>query len=570
MKRSGSVHIEGREFVVSCPPQVLIRLKRVFHGVAKGARPVRMAATPETARDLTWFLERYDLDVDATARPELERLCEAHRDRERLVQGVLAGTLEPRDFELGLPLREYQAQAAELALRSGSLLLADDVGLGKTATAIGAIVELGARPALVVTLTHLPAQWKRELERFAPGISVHILKKGSPYPLGDPDVIVSNYHKLAGWAGELAGRVSAVVFDEAQELRRTASNKYVAAQTIAAFAALRMGLTATPIYNYGSEFHAVLSVIAPGEIGTREEFGREWCGGDYGDKARIADPRAFGHYVRERGLMLRRTRREVGREIPPIQTIPHVIDCDRQPMEHVEKDLVSLASVIADTDAAPFERMRAGGEFDYRLRQATGVAKARHVASFVRLLVESGERVVLYGWHRAVYDVWREQLADLRPAFFTGSETASAKERARARFVEGDSRVLVVSLRSGAGLDGLQHVSRTVVFGELDWSPGIHVQCIGRVARDGQEEPVTTYYLLAEQGSDPVIADTLGVKRGQLEPALDPDAELVRKLEVDPHHVKRLAEAYLARANSRPVRGRQCLAAAAPATPGGM
>lgn len=547
MKSAGTVELKGPEFVLHCPPQILIRLKRVFHGVAKGARPVRMAATPETARDLMWFLERYDLEVDPGSRPELERLCQAHRDRERLVQRVLHGDLKPRRFELGLPLRPYQAQAAELALQSGSLLLADDVGLGKTATAIGAIVALGARPALVVTLTHLPGQWKRELERFAPGISVHVLKKGTPYPIGDPDVIVSNYHKLAGWSGELAGKVGAVVFDEAQELRRTASNKYAAAQAIAAFASLRMGLTATPIYNYGAEFHAVLSVIAPDEIGSREEFGREWCSGNYADKARIADPRAFGLYVRDRGLMLRRTRRDVGREIPPVQTIPHLIDCDRQALDDVEGDLVDLARVIADTDAQPFERMQAGGQLDYRLRQATGLAKARHVAAFVRLLVESGERVVLYGWHRGVYAIWQEQLADLRPAFFTGAESPAAKEEARRRFVDGESKVLVISLRSGAGLDGLQHVSRTVVFGEIDWSPGIHVQCVGRVARDGQEEPVTTYYLLAEHGSDPVIADALGVKRGQLEPALDPDAELVTKLEVDPNHVRRLAESYLAR-----------------------
>lgn len=543
--------MDGSEFVCTCPPQVLIRMKRVFHGVAKGARPVRMAATPETARDLVWFMERYELEVDPAARPELDRLCQAHLERERMVQAVLDGNLEPRRFELGLPLRPYQAQAAELALRSGSLLLADDVGLGKTATAIGALVALGARPALVVTLTHLPVQWKRELERFAPGISVHILKKGTPYELGDPDVIISNYHKLAGWAGELSGKVAAVVFDEAQELRRTASNKYAAAQMIASFASMRIGLTATPIYNYGAEFHAVLSVLAPGEIGSREEFGREWCGGNYDEKARISDPRAFGLYVRERGLMLRRTRRQVGREIPAVQTIPHSIDCDRKTLDDVENDLLDLASVIADSDARPFERMQAGGQLDYRLRQATGIAKAKHVAAFVRLLVESGEQVVLYGWHRAVYEIWREQLRDLQPVFFTGSESPAAKEAARERFVEGVSRVLVISLRSGAGLDGLQHVSRTVVFGELDWSPGIHVQCVGRVARDGQEEPVTTYYLVAEHGSDPVIADVLGVKRGQLEPALDPEGELVETLEVDPHKVQRLAQAYLDRARPR-------------------
>lgn len=71
-------------------------------------------------------------------------------------------------------------------------------------------------------------------------------------------------------------------------------------------------------------------------------------------------------------------------------------------------------------------------------------------------------------------------------------------------------------------------------------------QCGGRIHRDGQEEPVTAYYLVADAGSDPIVADILGVKRSQIEGARDPDAEDLERLEVDPNHIKRLAEAYLA------------------------
>jgi hypothetical protein len=55
------------------------------------------------------------------------------------------------------------------------------------------------------------------------------------------------------------------------------------------------------------------------------------------------------------------------------------------------------------------------------------------------------------------------------------------------------------------------------------------------------------YYLLAEEGSDPVISDVLGLKRQQLEPVRNPDAELVEKLQTDDDHIKRLAESYLKR-----------------------
>lgn len=81
--------------------------------------------------------------------------------------------------------------------------------------------------------------------------------------------------------------------------------------------------------------------------------------------------------------------------------------------------------------------------------------------------------------------------------------------------------------------------------GELDWSPAVHIQATGRVARDGQKEPVVSYYLIADTGSDPVVADVLGVKREQLLGAIDPDADTVENLEIDPDRVKLLAAHYL-------------------------
>ena len=196
-------------------------------------------------------------------------------------------------------------------------------------------------------------------------------------------------------------------------------------------------------------------------------------------------------------------------------------------------------------DAKKAESLLASEELSNKLRQATGLAKAAFVADFVRLLVEQDERVLLYGWHRAVYDVWRDRLKDIGgfgigPAMFTGSETAKEKEAARTAFVEGVTPVLIMSLRAGAGLDGLQKVCRTVVFGELDWAYGVHEQAEGRVNRDGQPDPVVAYYLTTDTGSDPIVMDVLGIKRGQFEGLRDP-----KQLQTDPDRIKRLAEAYL-------------------------
>lgn len=554
----GTAKLVRGEWHVQAEPHVMLRLRRMFRRTGGSVGTVKLTASDEVAKDLLWFTQRYPLEVTPCA--ALERGASSFDERAEAFSALLAGTIEPRAFDLAIPARRYQQVAADLAFRSGGLLIADDVGLGKTASAIAMLTDPTTRPALVVTLTHLPRQWARELGRFAPKLRVHIAKKATPYDLTPkqkraadqleliapefPDVVILNYHKLAGWSEALAGKVRTVVFDEVQELRHWGSQRYDAAKHVADACHFRVGLSATPIYNYGSEFHSVMEAVRPGALGTRAEFLGEWCSSNADPrKAAIKDAKAFGTYVREAGLMLRRTRADVGRELPHLSKSVVHVDSDEKALDAISKDVAELARIILETGGVWKEKGQAARDLDWRLRQATGIAKAPYVAEFVRLLVESGEKVVLYGWHREVYSIWLDRLADLKPVLYTGTESPLAKERSVEAFTRGEAKVLAISLRAGAGLDGLQGHARTIVFGELDWSPGVHEQAIGRVHRDGQGDPVVAYFLVADDGSDPVVMDVLGLKREQIEGIRDPNAALLESTKTDA--LRTLAESFL-------------------------
>jgi SNF2 family DNA or RNA helicase len=574
MKTYGTLKFLPRDkaWVVEAQPHVVLRLKRVFAQISKASQGLHvLSANPENARDLCWFLERYPLAMSALERSYLENQARKHEERVTLVEQLVKGMIKPRPFDMALPARDYQRVAAETVLSTGGLLLADELGVGKTVSGIAMLTDPRTRPALVVTLTHLPKQWVDELSRFAPQLTTHIVKSTTPYDLTStrkrgvngnghqaplpgtfPDVIIMNYHKLHGWAETLSGVIRSIILDETQELRTgEGTGKYAAARQIAGNADFRLGLSGTPIYNYGGEFYNVLDCLKPGALGTRSEFIEEWCTGGEGNKPAIKDPKAFGSYLKDNGYMLLRTRADVGREIPPLTTIPHYIDADMNALNDVSRSCAELARIILrQGESKQGEKMLASDEFNLKLRQATGVAKAPFVADFVRLLVEQGESVVLAGWHRSVYSVWLDKLKDLKPAMFTGSETAKQKEEAKQRFVKRETPVFILSNRAGVGLDGLQYACRTIVHGELDYSPAVHNQIDGRVARDGQPDPVSAYYLISEVGSDPVIADILGIKTHQLSGVLHPEQALVEKLQVDTKdRMKRLAESYLAQLN---------------------
>jgi SNF2 family DNA or RNA helicase len=545
-------------WALKATPPLMIKVKRLF----PRANPYRdgyvvLHDTPEVCRDLEWLLERWPMEMDDAAAAALHRGSEEHQKTEATINEILSGErphLEWAFQELAREPRDYQLLAADLALTTGALLLCDDVGLGKTFSSLLVLREAKALPALVVCPTHLPRQWQRELQASLPWLRSHVVRQGTPYDPAqrremkghDPDVLIMGYSKLRGWRDALAGKMRTVIFDEAQELRRSGTQKYDAAGQIADQAAYRLGLTATPVYNYGDEIHTILEVIAPGRLGTREEFLREWGGKTIStfsgsDHATVRDPAALGIHLRAEGLMLRRTAKEVGRELPEVIRIPHSIDTDESLLEELIEDAVDLAEIIVSASARRSELWRAHGEFDWRMRQATGIAKAPYVAEFVKLLVETEEQVVLFGWHRAVYDIWLERLKAFEPTLYTGTESPTQKERSFSRFVLGDSRVLIVSLRSGAGLDGLQGVARVCAFGELDWSPAIHTQCVGRLARDGQEDPVRAFFLVSDHGSDPKMAEVLNLKRQQAEPIVEPDAPLFEPIPDTRSRVRDLA-----------------------------
>lgn len=551
----GTASLVNGVWELRCEPHVAMVAKRVCQGISKGEIGVlRLTHTPEHCVDLRWLMERYPLDVEPRA--ALETGAARHAEHVLRLADLLAGHTPPPAFPLALPPREYQATAAAVARASGALLLADAVGVGKTCTAIATVADPALLPALIVVPVHLMGQWAAEFARFAPHLRTWTTPGTRPKPmptiLGQgPDVVITAYSRIHGWAQVLGEYCRSVVYDEVHALRHSGNDKGAAAAHLASMdrITVRLGMSATPIYNYGSEFYSVLEALAPGRLGTWSEFRREWCGGDMAsDKATIRNPEAFGSWLRDQGLMLRRTRADVGRELPPATMITQTVDTDPEALEAISAEVGALARILlGQVPTVRGDAFRAGGELDWKLRQATGMAKAPAVAAFVQMLVEGGEPVLLGGWHRAVYDVWMAAFtkAGLRVVMYTGSESPTAKQHAVAAWLAGEVDVFIISLRSGEGLDGLQTRGSVVVMGEIDWSPAVHEQLIGRLARDGQPSPVMAYFLVSDEGSDPVIAEALGLKRGQIDGVLRRTDDVATSVQGDGDHIKRLAMRFL-------------------------
>lgn len=541
---------EGFWRVEDLPPHVSIRFKDVFKGIDAGRTPpFELQDRPDRAFDLDWFMSRYPLETTPEAAARLSAGVAAYRARREALETLRRPDYTPTlaaGFQIGEAARPHQARAAELLRLNGRLLLLDDVGLGKTVSALAAIADGWGLPAAIVVQPHLSAQWiVQYIQRFTTLRAIEIRTRAVS-TLPPADIYVFRYSNIAAWAdyAETLG-CRTVIFDEIQELRHgLGAEKGMGARAFRDAAEHVLGLTATPIYNYGSEIWNVVEFVAPGALGTWSEFVVNWCA-SHGAHWIVKDPQALGAYLEGEGITLRRTEddAEVAMTLPPLSKVVLEVGWNEGDAESNRELQRRLALRVLNGSFV--EKGAAARELDLMMRQETGIAKARSVAALVRTLVEAGEPVLLGGWHREVYRIWNEDLADLRPVMFTGSESQAQKRNAKEAILSGEAKILIMSLRSGAGLDGLQQKISKVVIGELDWSPQVHRQFIGRVRRDGQTREVTAYYPWVNGGSDPVILPTLGLKASQSHGILNPYGGATEATPVDETRIRSLAKRIL-------------------------
>lgn len=504
-------------WTIRAEPCVTELAKRLFPGCdGRGRGVARFTAHRRIVGELNWLMLRYPLEVkEADKKRWAEALNEAREYAARREKALSApASVTPPDGEFSGDLMPFQKLGLGFLMNNRRCLLADEMGLGKTVQALAFLAAANAYPALIVVPPHLVRNWVRECERFLKpdgSLRIHVVKGLKPYDLPEADVYVIHYLLLRGWKERLPEySFGAVIFDEIQELRHAGTEKYSAASLVSEASENVIGLSGTPIYNNGGEIWNVVNILDFHFLGDWESFSREWCYG-YGNMV-VAKPELLGEHLRREGLMLRRLKSEVLKELPPKRRLVQEIDWDDKVYRELMRPVADQLHLLENADSAS-ARALIEDQISQTQRQATGIAKAPYVAAFVKALLENGEKVLLMAHHHAVMDIYKKELKAYKPAFITGRENDAKKDQALRAFMDEKTDLCVVSLRSASGLN-LQRAT-CVVFGELDWSPAVHSQAEDRAHRIGQNDSLACYYLVSPRGSDSEMQDALGLKVSQ-------------------------------------------------------
>lgn len=391
---------------------------------------------------------------------------------------------------------------------------------GKTLQALAWIRYHRLDPVLIIVNSATKLQWQANYHQWLDGEwdhDIEVLSGKTPHRLEAGKSYVINWDILTYWQEALANhKFRGVVADEAQAVGERSSKRTEAFMEVAKSAPFLLAMSGTPARSRPVQLWPVLNCINPKVFenffafaeyfGAPKEtpFGRIYPGASHAKEL----------HAELQKIAIRRLKEDVLKDLPR----------KTRSIVPMETDVGLMAAYAGEEESLTGDESAVA--LKAKLESLTGFAydaKAESVKAWLRDFLESGEKLVVYAWHRAVVEGLAEALADKDPAVLYGGMTDKAREAAKDKFIKEEScRVLIANIQSGGvGIDGLQKVCSDCCFVECSVTPADHDQAEDRLCRIGQELPVMCYYLVAPGTIDTDLIAILDRKANVLSKVID-------------------------------------------------
>jgi SNF2 family DNA or RNA helicase len=311
----------------------------------------------------------------------------------------------------------------------------------------------------------------------------------------DPRWVILSYNEAAKRAKEFGPGWDLLILDEAHYLKNPDSQrtKAIFANGIGLARKARRvwALTGSPVLNRPVELYPILKTMAADRIHpftTFALYAHQFCGAFWDGRGLNVRGASNLPELRRRleGFMLRRVQEEVLSELPDLIVSRVPVALSRE----AERKIAQFEEEVQNRDALLSPTQEAYGQLGdlATLMRVTGEAKVPAAADYVRGLLETVNKVVVFAHHRDVVHALEAELKEFAPVIYVGGMGDIAKSSAIRLFRSEHCRVFIGNIKAaGTGINGLQDVASDVVFAELSWVPEEMKQAIFRLKRMGQK-----------------------------------------------------------------------------------
>jgi superfamily II DNA or RNA helicase len=466
--------------------------------------------------------------------------------------------IEPVEPPAGVnaTLRDYQLAGFRwmqfLARHGLHGILADDMGLGKTLQTLTHILtekksgHSQGKPTLVVAPTSVVPNWQAEARKFTPDLRVLVLngpeRKKYHRSIPHADLVLTSFALLHRDIEKLrAHSYHMVVLDEAQNIKNPRAK--VAQAACKLDARQRLCLSGTPVENHLGELWSLMKFLVPGFLGSEEAFTTRFRNpiekdGDE-DRNELLKKRVAP-------LILRRTKDQVAKELPPKTELVHLIE-----LHTAQKDLYETVRAMMNKRVREAIAARGGNDFQIvfldallKLRQICcdprllpdefsntvhESAKLDFLTELLAVLIEEGRRILIFSQFTTMLSLIEAHLVREKVPYL--KLTGASKDRGKLveDFQTGKIPVFLISLKAGG--TGLNLTAAdTVIHFDPWWNPAAEAQATDRAYRIGQTNPVFVHKLLCQDTVEERI-HKLQQDKAKLAAGLLADADITNKLD---------------------------------------
>ena len=455
---------------------------------------------------------------------------------EKLRSPGAAADIDPNRY-LNATLRAYQSAGVKWLWFLQSLglgaCLADDMGLGKTIQVIALLMQLKhATPvkskdkatvpptsSLLIAPASLLANWKNEIQRFAPDMRIGFLHpsetpasewqdtEAAAQFIIDKDLVITTYGQAARlpWLPKHTWRL--LVLDEAQAIKNPGAKQTRAIKQLRAQA--RIALSGTPVENRLGDLWSLYDFLNPGLLGNASEFGR------YIKKLQEDEPPNFAplrQLVRPYLLRRLKTDRSIITDLPDKTELTAWCALTKKQAALYQKSVDELAEKLASTEEdAGIQRRGLVLAFLMRFKQicnhpsqwqGDGAYDPDDSGKFERLtelceeIASRGEKALIFTQFREMTDPLMTHLRGVfgRPGLVLhGAIAVKERQKLVAEFQRDDGPpFFVLSLKAGGTGLTLTAASHVIHFDRW-WNPAVENQATDRAFRIGQKKNVLVH-----------------------------------------------------------------------------
>lgn len=426
-------------------------------------------------------------------------------------------------------------------------ILGDEMGLGKTVQVIALLLReatLRHEPSLVVAPATLLENWRREISRFAPSLSINIhrgqARTGFPKTLRTFDVVLTSYEtgmrdisilEMIPW--------NVVVLDEAQAIKNPDTQRTVTIKTLPR--RISVAVSGTPVENRLRDLWSLMDFVVPGFLGSLRDFEKRYTEDTNG--AAALEPQV-------RPLILRRRVADVATDLPQRIDIPQPVELSEQAAlryEALRLEISAQYGAAATLVALTKLRMFCAHPFLIDGRSEDPSAYSTKYARLLEILDEifaNGEKVLIFTSYTEMADILHE---DIRrrygvPCDVIDGRTPVPDRQPRVDRFGAIMTAAALILNPKAAGTGLNITAANhVIHYNLEWNPAVEDQASARAYRRGQTRPVTVHRLFHPGTVEDVIDQRVQRKRDLASEAVigtegrqEDVADIVRAMHLSP------------------------------------